>query len=43
MAAFLDDIGGSEVDGDPFRRQSEAQRGERRPYAFSRLGDRLVR
>jgi hypothetical protein len=30
MAAFLEDIGRGEVDGDPSRRQPEAQRAERR-------------
>ena len=43
MAAFLGDVSGSEVDGDPFRRQRQAERGERRAHPFARLGDRLVR
>ncbi len=43
MAALLEHIGGGEVDGDPPRRQPEAQRGERRADPLARLGDRLVR
>jgi hypothetical protein len=43
MAAFLDDIGRGEIDGDPPRRQPQAQRGERRPHPFARFADRLVR
>ena len=42
MAALLEDIRRREVDRDPPRRQREAERGERRPHPFARLGDRLV-
>ena len=43
MAAFLRQVGGREVDGDPPRRQREAGGDQRRAHPLARLRDRLVR
>jgi hypothetical protein len=42
MAAFLGQIGGREVDGDPFGGKREARRNERRSHPVTRLRHRLV-
>ena len=43
MAAFLEQIGRSEIDQHPARRQGEAHRCQRRPHALARLAHGLVR
>ena len=42
VASLLEQIGGRQVDGDPFRRQSQRQRAKRRAHAFAAFGHRLV-
>ena len=43
MRAFLDQVGGRQVDGDPLRGQRQPQRRQRRAHPFPGLADRLVR
>ena len=43
MAAFLEHIGGREVDRDALRRQREADGGQRGAHTFARFPHRLVR
>ncbi len=43
MAAFLQHVGGRQVDRDALRRQAEAERAQRRAHALPALADRLVR
>ena len=42
MAAFLRQIGGREIDGDPPRRQRQPRGDQRRAHPLARLGHRLV-
>ena len=42
MAAFLEQVGRREVDGDAPGRQRQAQRVERRAHPLARFADRLV-
>ena len=43
MAAFLGQVGGREIDGDPPRRERQAGGDQRRAHALAGLGHRLVR
>ncbi len=42
MAAFLENVGGRQVDGNPFRRQGQAQGGQRGAHPLAAFGDGLV-
>ena len=42
MAAFLGQVGGREIDGDPARRQRQAGRDQGGAHALARFGYRLV-
>ena len=42
MTAFLENVGGSEIDGDPFRWQPEPEGMQRGAHPLATLGDRLV-
>jgi hypothetical protein len=42
MRAFLGQVGGRQVDGDPLGRKREADRGQRRAHPLAAFGDRLV-
>jgi len=42
MAAFLQQVGGREVDRDAFGREAQTQGAQRRAHPFARFGHRLV-
>ena len=43
MAAFLDHVSRGKVDGNPSRRQGQAEGAECCPHSFARFGNGLVR
>ena len=43
VAAFLGNVRRSEVDGDPFGRQRQAERAKRRAHPLAGFGNRLIR